>query len=460
MSITEEVRQLREENAELRQKLAAVETQLASALERIAELSAQIKQGQEPPGFVKPKRQKAAGEGHPKRKKRAAEYNGSRRRAKPTRIERHALEQCPECEYRLRGESIDYTREVIEIPPPQAVEIIEHQVIKRWCPHCEKWRSPGLDLQGQVVGQGRMGVRIVSLVAYLRTTLRLTFRQIQAYLLTLHHLEVSTGEVVKLCHGVRRQMKGQTEKLLNEVLAQPVVHADETGWRENGDNGYIWTLATDGPQAIRYYQYAHSRSHFVLQHLLGTKFQGVLVSDFYSAYNLIPGRHQRCWVHLLRDLHKLKEEHATKPEVIEWAQGVRQLYDEACAWLHTQVAPTAEERHQQAQTFSERADALGLRYASTSDHPCCVLAKRLLRHQDELFQFVLVPGLPADNNLAERSIRPLVVVRKISGGSRSENGSHTRMALASLFGTWTARQLNPFLTCLTILQSPPHAASP
>jgi len=56
-----------------------------------------------------------------------------------------------------------------------------------------------------------------------------------------------------------------------------------------------------------------------------------------------------------------------------------------------------------------------------------------------LFQLVLVPGLSADNNLAERSLRPLVVIRKISGGSRSDEGTKTRMALASLFETWQAR---------------------
>lgn len=460
MSFVEELRSLREENEGLRRKLAEVEGQLALALEQIAELNTQLEQAKGPPSFVKAKRQKAAEEGHAKRKKRAAEYNHARPRAKATRIERHVLDECPECKYRLHGESIDYTREVIEIPPPQAVEVIEHQVIKRWCPHCERWRSPCLNLQGQVIGQGRMGVRVASLVAYLRTTLRLTVRQIREYLLTLHGLQVSVGEVVELSHDVRRQMKGQTEQLLKDVLGQPVVHADETSWRENGANGYIWTLATDGTQAIRYYLYAHSRSHNVLQDVLGTNFPGVLVSDFYAAYNLIPGRHQRCWVHLLRDLHQLKQDHAAETDVIEWAQKVRELYDEACAWLDTPVAPSTEERRQKYQTLCERSDELGLRYASTSTHPCCALSKRLLRHQDELFQFVLVPDLPADNNLAERSIRPLVVLRKISGGSRSENGSRTRMVLASLFGTWAARQLNPFLTCLANLQAPLHAASP
>jgi len=98
---------------------------------------------------------------------------------------------------------------------------------------------------------------------------------------------------------------------------------------------------------------------------------------------------------------------------------------------------------------------LGLEYAQAKGHPCQALAKRLLRHQDELFQFVLVEGLSADNNLAERSIRPLVVVRKISGGSQSAEGSKTRMALASLFETWQTRGLNPFAECLKLLSQTP-----
>ena len=95
---------------------------------------------------------------------------------------------------------------------------------------------------------------------------------------------------------------------------------------------------------------------------------------------------------------------------------------------------------------------LGLEYARASKHPCAALSKRLLRHEDELFQFVLVDGLSASNNLAERSIRPLVVIRKISGGSRSEEGTKTRMGLASLFETWQARKLNPFDECLKVLK--------
>ena len=97
-------------------------------------------------------------------------------------------------------------------------------------------------------------------------------------------------------------------------------------------------------------------------------------------------------------------------------------------------------------------ERLGLLYAR-EQHPCRALAKRILRHQDELFQFVLVAGVAADNNLAERSLRPLVVVRKISGGTRSPKGSRTRMILASVFATLKARGLNPYTECLALLQT-------
>jgi len=75
------------------------------------------------------------------------------------------------------------------------------------------------------------------------------------------------------------------------------------------------------------------------------------------------------------------------------------------------------------------------------------------RFLPELFVCVAVPGVPAHTNLAERLVRPLVVARKISDGSRSPKGSETRMGLASLFGTWTAQHLNPFRQCLILLTS-------
>jgi hypothetical protein len=450
VTLQEEVILLRVENAELRR-------QVTMLVERIAELEQQSKPpaAKQPPSFVKasrPKRDKPEGP----RKKRAPQHNTSRRRETPTRIERHAMHRCSACDYRLTGESIDYTRQVVEIPPPSPVEITEYQVVKRWCPHCEAWQSPHLDLSGIVIGQGRIGVRIASMVSYLRTTVRMTVRHIQTYLHTLHGLWLSTGEIVELSHRVRDSVHGTIEGLKEQIRQSAVIHGDETGWREDGQNGYVWTLTTPGPDGIRYYEYDHSRGQSVIDRLLKDVRDACLVTDFYCGYNNYAGPQQRCWTHLLRALHELKEEHAQSPDVLTWAGEVRRMYDDAQAWRVAHPTASVAERDRLYQELVSRAVTLGKQYAQVRDHPCNALAKRLMRHQDELFQFVVRDGVSADNNLAERTIRPLVIIRKISGGTRSDKGTKTRLGLASLFGTWHVRGLNPFAECLKLLsQAPP-----
>jgi transposase len=85
--------------------------------------------------------------------------------------------------------------------------------------------------------------------------------------------------------------------------------------------------------------------------------------------------------------------------------------------------------------------------------PMRTLCKRVEHFLPELFVFMASPGVPSDNNVAERSVRPLVIARKISGGSCSPKGSATRMGLASLFGTWITQGLHPFHQCLALLSS-------
>jgi transposase len=459
-----------EEVLVLRAEVADLKAQLARALALIAQLQAQIEQLRSgPPPFVKPstptKDKDAQGDKQPRRK-RAKDQNGARRREQtPTQTVQHHMEVCPDCAYPLQHPQLASKRQVIELPPPQPVEVTEHQLFKSWCPRCAKWHYPSLDLsgQGQVIGQSRMGVRIASLIAYLRTTLRMPVRLIREYLHIVHNLLISTGEIADLLHRVAEaeKVRKAAQDIKEGIRQSSVVHGDETGWREGGQNGYIWCFCT--PQGERYYEYDHSRGGAVARRILGSQFKGVLVTDFYAAYNEFPGEHQRCWVHLLRDLHELKEEHKGNEEVVEWAKGVRKLYDTAQQRLRCEGEysghgpPSQTEREVLYIQLMEGVRELGGKYASAKphkEHPCHTLCKRLLRHQDELFRFVLQSGLSADNNLAERSVRPVVVMRKVSGGSQSARGSATRMRLATLFGTWRAKGLNPFFECFTLLSQP------
>lgn len=450
MSPDERIAQLEAENAALRQALA-------TALARLAE--------REPPAGVDPApasawpirpAKRAPTEPKGPRRRRAASHNRGRRRAEPTRTVEHAFERCPECQYRLRGRSVAYRRQVLELPEPVPVEVIEHRVLKRYCPTCARWRQPRLDLaaRGAVLGQGRIGTRLIALIAYLRHTLRLPFEPIQQYLQTLHHCHLSQGALVGVLGQVQAAPRTQAavEQLRQAIRASPILHADETGWREDGVNGYLWSFATAGAAAVRYYTFDPSRGQIVPRRVLGHAFRGHLVSDFYAGYHAYAGPHQRCWVHLLRDLHALKEQHPDEPAVVAWARQVRALYEQAQAWLAQTPAPSGPERAAQYAQLVAQVRTLALPHAHDRAHPVWALAKRLLRHEEELFQFVLVPGLPADNNLAERSIRPQVVARKISGGTRSAAGTQAHMALASLFATWQARGHNPFHACLHLLR--------
>jgi len=440
----EEVQALVVENAALRAENKALKERLAALEKRLGV-----------PAFVKanrPKKEKPANG----RKKRAAKHNQARRREAPTRVETHAVDECTTCGYHLRGESEAYRRQVIELPEPQPVEVTEHHIVKRWCPVCQAWQQPEMKWAERVVGQGRIGVRLATVVAYLHQSLRAPVRVIQAYLATLHQARLSVGEISGLLQRLHGQVRPAIAALKQSAQQQPVVHGDETGWREDGQNGYVWCLATGGEQPIRYYEYDRSRAGAVVRRLLGTSFRGHLVSDFYGGYNVYSGPHQRCWVHLLRDLKQLRDDHQADGERLAWVLAVQLQYR-----LAKEAACLADpaERRREYDALWQRTHLLGLQYAQVKHHPCQAMAKRLLRHGDELYQFVLHPVVPADNNLAERALRPMVVQRKISGGTRSRAGSDARLGLASLFGTWQARGLNPFYEFLALLVTP-MAASP
>jgi hypothetical protein len=195
----------------------------------------------------------------------------------------------------------------------------------------------------------------------------------------------------------------------------------------------------------------------VVKHLLGESFEGVLGSDFLASYHIHQGLHQRCWVHLLRDGHDLKEQSADDAAVQHWFSQLKALYERACASAGPDLSlPPAKQqvaRRQQHHAFEQELMRLCAPYVGTSA-PMHTLCERVERFLPELFVFVARPEVPPDNNLAERSVRPLGIARKISGGSRSPKGSDTRMALFSLFGTWAAQGLNPFFQCLGALSHP------
>jgi hypothetical protein len=182
----------------------------------------------------------------------------------------------------------------MDLPPPVPVEITEHRIFNGWCAGCQKWLEAPVDLHTEVLGQGRSGVRLASLIASVCTVMRLPMRQLRALLHTRHGVEVSIGEIVAVLHRLVAQAQPVLDDLTATIRASPAVQADEMGWREDGLNGSLWRIATP---TIRSYDDHHSQGGDVLKQVIVEDFQGVLGSDVSAGDHIHQGGHQRWWVH-------------------------------------------------------------------------------------------------------------------------------------------------------------------
>jgi hypothetical protein len=144
-------------------------------------------------------------------------------------------------------------------------------LIERACPRCHKRWAPPLDLSAVGVGKQRFGISVQAEVALLRQQCRLPFRVIQDYLKQRFGLRASVGQLVALVAGVAQRGKAVVEELKQQIRGSPVVNGDETGWREDGRNGYVWSFSTD---CLRYFLYRKSRSSAVLKEVLVRRLQG------------------------------------------------------------------------------------------------------------------------------------------------------------------------------------------
>ena len=449
----------REQIADLEQCLARQEADLATLRAAVSQLTERVgvllstlvppdEDGApaHPTGMpgLKPAGRCQPGEAAPRPRRRRTQGYGRQRMA-PTARQVHAHARCPHCRTPLRGGTVRRTREVIDLVPAR-VEVTEHVYLARRCPRCRGCWLPEPGLDGLVVGQGRLGVGLLSLIATLREELRLPIRGIRWYLEAVHGLRLSVGAIVAASATLATRAAPLLARIHADIRASPVVHADETGWRENGRNGYAWTFSTPTHRG-----FVHgSRERAMLTAAIGEAYAGVLVSDFYAAYTGYDGRHQYCWAHLLRDIDELVGQHPADAAVRGWADAVHALYQRAKADAADPTRDAAQRRGQR-QRYEAELGALCAPFVGHDTAPPRVLCQRIAKHLSALFVFVEDPAVPATNNAAERSLRHLVTSRKISGGTRSAAGTATKMTLATLFGTWRLHGLNPLDQCRALL---------
>lgn len=340
-----------------------------------------------------------------------------------------SLKVCPICKHHV-GEAVDTVvkyEEDIDLAPRKTVK--KYIITRHWCSHCEEYRkSP------QIPNIPRIGLNTLGYILYSRYRLRLTDEKIKESLKDLYGFSISLGEIVEKLKEAER-LFGQDYEAISELVKQAkVVHADETGWRMDGDNWHLWVFLTD--QGVRYV-IDDSRGKGVAERALGDKQDRVIVSDSYSVYRQLPGANQTCWVHLIRvakaaspELHrdivtvylKLGEE-LTKP-----------LVSRDPPWFEQQLKNIIAEKYRGKEA---------VKVQNRIQNDLVVLLTCL--HYD---------GVLPENNPAERAIRPQVIMRKIFGGSRSLAGAKAHEVNSSVIET--LRKQNPdqsfFGTMLPLLK--------
>jgi transposase len=256
----------------------------------------------------------------------------------------------------------------------------------------------------------------------------------------LGHLErqtgINVGSLIKAMYQLGRILKDVPDKLIEQYRQAPVKHADETGWRNDGQNGYGWLFGTKDTAIFRF---RHSRSGKVAQEVFGKlQLPGVLVVDRYNGYNKAPCNIQYCYAHLLRDVQDLEKEFPDNEEITTFVQAAAPLLAEA---MNLRSLPIGDDEfyRRAANTKEEIIKIMN----SQANHFGIQHIQNIFRENSHrLYHWANNRDVPADNNFAERELRPLVLARKVSFGSHSDTGAKTRETLMTVLKTLKLRTNN------------------
>jgi hypothetical protein len=342
------------------------------------------------------------------------------------RVERVlAPERCPECGRLLETKGTQ-SRTVIDVEPLRRHTVC-YQLEQRYCCHCRKLvraSAPG------VLPRALLSNRLLAHVAVQHYVYGVTLGQLE------NQLDVGYGTLMGALHQLARLLAPACERLVQDYRKALVRHADETGWRTDGHNGYAWLFCTE---TISIFRFRQSRSGQIALQVFGAKrLRGVLVVDRYHGYNRAPCALQYCYAHLLRDVQDLEKEFPEHTEIQQFVSTLAPLLARAMQLRSLKL--TREQFWLQAdQTHREILACV----QAQAQHPGIQKIQDIFRkHKERLFHWAKSPKIPADNNRAERELRPLVIARKISFGSQSEAGARTRETLMTVLHTLRKRTAN------------------
>ncbi len=398
-----------------------------------------------------------------KRRKKAGAKIGhvGARRARPTRIDRrvtHRLKCCPHCRGRLQRCHRARTRIVEDIPEHIQPVVTEHTIHRDYCPRCKK------DVESVVpeaMPQAAIGHRLVSLTGWFHYGLGITIDQVVELLRCHLQTRLTPGGLVDAWQRLSEVLAPWYDEIGAQAKRSSHLHADETGWRVNGQTHWLWCFAN---HQVCYYMIDRCRGSPALQKFFTEAFEGVLITDFWAAYGSVCAEdRQYCLVHLLRELEEVDERNTTAA----WRSFARRLRALLRAGIRLRKRPDFQpgKCQDQVDRLNRRLARLA-RLASEAppgsgshtndideDADVRRLKNRLRKHAEFIFTFLDYADVPFENNFAERQIRPAVIIRKNSLSNRSDRGAKTQAVLMSVFRTLKLRGLDPTQSLVTALQT-------
>ena len=334
-------------------------------------------------------------------------------------------ELCPECGNQLEKKGVE-ERSVLDTPSSKPERVL-FRLAKRYCPHCHKNFTPQVP---GVFPKSLYGNQLIANAITMYYLFGLPMGRIS------EHTGVGAGSLMDIFHRCSRIFEDVPNRLIWEYRSAPVKHADETSWRTDGKNGYVWLFAT--PE-LSVFQFGKNRSSKVPHAVFGNDpLPGVLVVDRYGGYNKAPCRIQYCYAHLLRTVQDLEKEFPEEKEISTFVSVVAPMLALA---MGLRGQPIEDEE------FYREASKLKSAIKSAMERPAKHLGIRRIQeifreNESRLYHWVENRAVPADNNLAERDLRPSVVARKVSFGSITDNGARTRSILTSVVTTLRKRKTN------------------
>jgi hypothetical protein len=363
---------------------------------------------------------------------------GRRRPERIDQTERVEIgETCPDCGTVFTGKIQVRSRIVEDIEPVRPTIVTRYEIERGWCPDCRTYQENPVTT---ALPRYRLGLHLMLFVVYQKVALGLSYGKIRWELATYFNLSVSRKTLQAIVAEVAHLFGPAYKRLITLMREQTALHVDETGWRVNGHNHWLWIFVND---VVTLYVLSRSRGSKVPKALLGDEFEGVIISDFFSAYGPLDHQKAKCWAHLLRDSQALTR--GQPPPDNERARFHRNLHTLFLEMGLALEEATTDETARQQLYQEMRTRLLALAQQDWQDPDCHRLARRIEKHLEELLLWLHYPDVTPDNNEAERELRPAVITRKTSFGSRSRQGAHAFAVLLSLTRTWE-RQGDNFFT--------------